>query len=157
MSNVFYAEIVDRGYWLLSDFLVIPAGTTTEERYELGAKPLIDGLSIAVQSLHCFYGNTDEDDLNRFRESYTLEFYIGFKSFYRIPLLALPEEGSILPPPEHPAEWIPQPGELTIERVIPACCSWGFRLIGTSFRVGDLGHGVRVLPVANGIIDRQVQ
>ena len=162
----------DRAAWLLFDWLTVPAGLETDPTYEMFGKfsgppweanifnsQLAPPMGFIAQSLHCFYGQMEENDRQRLREQYVVEFTIGCKVYYEAPLITIPDYGVWLPfrlemGPDQPLP----PGNFG---AIPQYIPWGvgvsIRLHGDPFRTKRNGYGLRFLPVLNGYLDRSVQ
>lgn len=109
-----------------------------------------------TRSLHCFYGKTPETQREAFRESYTLEFKILQKIYYRAPLIAIPYQGIVFPwVDDIPKEWPDQPGDFgPTPHYIAPMMQFSIRLIGKPIR---LTAPLRFLPVLNGALDMAVQ
>jgi hypothetical protein len=175
-----YRNRVDRGAallfdWLVEtgretqpqyDFLCIPVGAPRgrgmpetgrglEETNMFAPGQLNPPSGFVTKSIHCFYGRGPAAEREAFRDSYTLEFQILCKVFYRVPLAALPPQGILFPwADKKPQEWPLQPGDFgDIPRYIGSMMDFKIRLIGKPVR---LTAPLKFLPVLNGLMDMAV-
>jgi hypothetical protein len=161
-----------RGAAILFDWLV-EGGERTQYVYEFFCNPVshyrgLDETNImqpgmlsppqgfATHSLHCYYGTTKESEREAFRESYTLEFQILHKIYYRSPLAAIPYQGIAFPwVDDIPKDWPNQPGDLaTAPHYIGPLMLFQVRLVGKPVK---LTRPLKFLPVLNGMLDMAVQ
>ena len=149
--NKVLASLVDRGDAVLAFDWLSSGECLTQQVYEFHHNGLNPPNDLIVRSLHCAYGTMEYEDREKFRESYTLEFWIMQKVMYRAPLAAIPARGVLFPllPDESPI----QPGRLTMERYIAPLMDFTIRIVGQPVQVKKL----RFLPFLSGLMDRAIQ
>lgn len=165
-------QYVDRGANVIFDWLVEPGPGLTLSRYELLSRPFSEktyGMSnmymagmlpppqgFLVQSVHCFYGQMDEQDRETFRDRYSVSLVILQKRVWECPLKAIPYQGVTMPKwKDCPPDWPIQPNEMgETPRYIGSMMTFSMVLQGQPFRCNQ---GVKFLPLLNGYLDRAVQ
>jgi hypothetical protein len=142
---------------LIFDWLSTGPGLTKPTYDFECSQGLIPPCDFLATSIHGLYGTMDADDKMRFREAYSLEFYIIHKQFYDVPLLALPDDGVLIPsgPISRNKEMPLPPGEFSIQyaKYLPPLMPFRCKLVGDPVK---LKQGARFLPLLNGLMDRRI-